>query len=244
MVALYVDMHVHCSELQNIENYTKSGEIVLVCVSDDYDSSMNTLKLAEKYDKLEACIGVHPWVAHEYSASSIRSLLDTAISKYDVKCLGEVGLDKRFKADTFEKQLEIFNVVVEYAREYGLVLNLHAADAWREVFEIVSSKDIEKAYFHWYTGPLDLMELIQSSGYFIGVNPAWMLQQKHRVVLEQARIEHIITESDAPYNYRGLQLVPDMVKKTVEYITLTRKLNIEQVRKVIYGNYSRLFGKL
>ena len=236
---MLVDMHVHCYELGDLAKYI--GKVKLVCVSDDPVSSQATLKLQEKYKEVEACVGVHPWVAHEYGTNAIKTMLNEVIGKDSVKCLGEVGLDKKFKPNTFEKQLEVFAIFVEYAKEYDLVLNIHAADAWREVLEILKTNDVSRAYFHWYTGPIDVLEEIQNEGYFIGANPAWIIQNKHRRVLEIVNLNHVITESDAPYNYRGLEMTPDMVENTVKFLARTRNISVSYVEEIVYRNYQALF---
>lgn len=234
---MFVDMHVHCTELEDLSKY--SGNYVLVCVSDSPESSYATIKLSEKYEYVKPCIGIHPWLAHEHTTRDASKLLEELAAK--VKCLGEVGLDKKFKPDTLDKQLAVFNVFLDYAREYDLLLNLHAAGAWDVVFKLVYSKNINKAYFHWYTGPLNLADQISSVGYFIGANPALTIQEKHREVLGHIRLESILTESDAPYYYRGLNLTPELIDKVILYLSEKNHLEPRKVKDIIYGNFKKLF---
>jgi TatD DNase family protein len=234
---MFIDMHVHCTELSDLGKYGK--KYILVCVSDDIDSSYATLKLSEKYNHVKPCIGIHPWVVHEFTVESAKGLLEKLGDK--VQCLGEVGLDKKFKPETYNRQFEIFKLFVEYAREYNAVLNLHAAGAWSEVFQIVYSRGINKAYFHWYTGPLDLADQITSVGYFIGANPAFLVQEKHRAVLDRVNLDNIITESDAPYYYRGLNMTPELIEKTITYLSGKKRQEPTRVEEIIYSNFIKLF---
>lgn len=234
---MFIDMHVHCAELGDLDKYR--GRYILICVSDDIDSSYTILKLSEKYDNVKPCIGIHPWVVHEFTVKSAKELLEKLGDR--VRCLGEVGLDKKFKPETYNKQFEIFKLFVEYAREHDVILNLHAAGAWSEVFQIVYSRGIDKAYFHWYTGPLDLADQITSIGYFIGANPAFLIQEKHRVVLDSVNIDSVITESDAPYHYRGLNLMPELIEKTIAYLSGKKRLEPVMVEEIIYNNFIKLF---
>jgi len=234
---MFIDMHVHCTELGDLGKYR--DKYILVCVSDDIDSSYTTLKLSEKYDHVKPCIGIHPWVVHEFTVKSAKDLLEKLGNK--VQCLGEVGLDKKFKPETYNKQFEVFKLFVEYAREHDAVLNLHAAGAWSEVFQIVYSGDVNKVYFHWYTGPLGLADQITSVGYFIGANPAFLVQEKHRAVLDRVNLDNIITESDAPYYYRGLNMTPELIEKTVAYLSGKKRLEPARVEEIIYSNFVKLF---
>lgn len=241
VVYMIVDAHVHCYELEDLEKYINQLGINMVCVSDDPRSSELTVEIASKYSNIVPCVGTHPWLVHEYKPVEAFSPIEKLIEERNIYCLGEVGLDKRFRPLTFDKQLEVFKEFVRLAREYDLVLNLHAAGAWREVYEFINKSDIDKAYFHWYTGPLDLLREIESSGYFIGVNPAWQVQQSHRLVIKFAKINNILTESDAPYNYRNIAMTPDLIEKTIVYISEVKKVQVNAVVEQIYANYKKLF---
>ncbi|WP_440059679.1 TatD family hydrolase [Thermogladius sp. 4427co] len=236
-----VDAHVHCHEMSvsDIDSLSAEG-FILVCVSDDYESSIKTIELAEKYNSIVPCIGVHPW---EIGREDFRKVLDLVEKNIDrVKCLGEVGLDKQFVPETFDKQLEFFSRIVEISREYKLLLNLHTPKAWRDVYEILLRRDIEKAYFHWYTGPVDLMEEIQGAGYYIGLNPAFKIQGKHRDIIQRANLDKALTESDAPYEYKGLKLSPRMIHETISYISETRGVDKNNLVEMFYRNLLKLIS--
>ncbi|MGC9012481.1 TatD family hydrolase [Thermogladius sp.] len=235
-----VDMHVHCHEMDvgELRTLVEQG-YVLVCVSDDYESSLRTLELGGEIE-VQPCIGLHPW---EIGRQDYRRVVELVERSADtVKCLGEVGLDRQFVPETFERQLDFFKQLLALARDYGLVLNLHTPRAWREVYELLLRNDIEKAYFHWYTGPLDLMEEIQEKGYYVGLNPAFKIQDKHRRVLEVADLEKALTESDSPYEYKGLKLNPRLINETVDFLANTRGASRDYLTSLFYTNYLRLFG--
>ncbi|MEM0000880.1 MAG: TatD family hydrolase [Desulfurococcaceae archaeon] len=221
----------------------RGGRLVLVCVADDPQSSDEVVRASTQHAVIEPCIGLHPWQAHEYGIRDVVNLLDRHVGSSKVKCLGEVGLDKKFRPGTFKRQLKLFELFVDYAREYDLVLNLHAADAWVEVFELIYKRGVDRAYFHWYTGSIELLHQIESVGYYIGANPAWQIQQRHRNILEEVSLENVLTESDAPYNYRGLLMTPSLVELTVKYLADIRKLSVTDVEERVYSNFRKLFSK-
>lgn len=237
----YIDMHCHCYEygIKDLLFFINKN-ILLVCVSDDPESAVKTLELRDKLSGVVPCIGIHPWEAHKYSETEAEKIVELAV-KNNIKCLGEIGLDKRFVPKTYDHQLRIFNVFLKAAKEYDLVLNLHTAGAWREVYELLIKNDIKRAYFHWYTGPLNLLDEITSSGYYIGINAAWKIQEKHRRVIAYASLDSIITETDAPYKYKSLNLRPDLVIETVEYIARAKNVSSKDVLLKININYEKLF---
>ena len=229
-----LDVHCHIHEVREAEKY---GDILIVAVSDDLESSRRTLEMARKMRNVIPCVGLHPW-AIEGGIENFAKELEKLVIE-GAPCIGEVGLDKKFVAYTYEVQLPIFKEQVKLAKEHGLSLNLHAAGAWREVFEIVLREDIDKALFHWYTGPLDLLKEIESVGYFISVNPAVVVQEKHRKVVEEASMSVILTESDSPYEYRGLNLSPDKVEESVKEIASIKGLDEEEVVTKLFNNLRR-----
>ncbi len=225
-----VDAHVHLHEDPNMV-----GEAdVIVAVSDDLESSLKTLKLGAV-----KCVGIHPWNVEKTPESDLAKL-ERLIEEAD--CIGEVGLDNRYVRDR-ERGRRFFEAFLKMSREYDLPLNLHALDAWREVFELSLKFDVNRAYFHWYNGPLNLIEEIAAQGYFIGINAAIEIQKKHVKVLEVAPLKSILTESDGPYNYRGTVLRPSRVKKLIEIISEVKGVGVDEVKETVFGNLSRWLGK-
>ncbi len=158
-------------------------------------------------------------------------------------CIGEVGLDRRFVPDSYEKQLPVFRAMVEAAVERGLPLNLHSPGAWRDVYLVLREYGVEKAVFHWYTGPLDLLREITAAGYYVSVNAAAIIQEKMRRIAREAPLNSLVVESDGPYRYRGLSLAPPMVRDAVRVIAEEKRLDVEEVREAVLGNTFRLYGK-
>ncbi len=237
----YIDMHCHCHELEpSILEKIADKNIEIVCVSDDPVSSLKTIEYSRKYG-VNPCVGIHPWEIHKHSMNELIEVIETGV-KNNIKCLGEVGLDKRFYYKTFDIQVKFFEKILEYAREYDLVLNLHTPGAWNIVYDYLIRYDIDRAYFHWYTGPKKLVDNIVGSGYYLGINPAWKIQEKHRALINYIPLENMLTESDAPYKYRGLELSPYMVIESIKYIAETRSMDEEEVVEKIWSNYIKLFS--
>ena len=228
---MYVDAHVHLHEDPSMANEVD----VIIAVSDDLESSRKTLEIAKN-----PCVGIHPWQVEESSEKELEELeglLERAV------CIGEVGLDFRYVKDR-EKEKKFFERFLIWSREYDLPLNIHALDAWRDVFELLLKYDIKRAYFHWYNGPLDLVEEITSQGYFIGINAAIRIQKKHMRVLERAPMKAILTESDGPYKYRGLFLRPKEIPELVKIIGEVKGVSAETVKEEVFKNLVRWLGRL
>ncbi len=235
-----VDSHCHADEysLEKIKEITHKYDMVIVGVSVDYNSSLKILNYSKKISRLIPCVGIHPWYLKKVSESDITKVFDLVSN---VKCIGEIGLDSRFASETINKQRELFLKFLEIARDNKLTLNLHSVDTWREVLELLVRYDIEKAVFHWYTGPIDLLNDINDAGYKISINVALKFQKKHLKVLENAPIEMIVTESDGPYLYRGQNLTPEMIPELVDIISRVKEIDKKEVIRIVYRNFEELF---
>lgn len=238
----FADVHCHAHELgSRVSDY---AEILVVGVSDDYESSLKTLELAESHGNLVPALGVHPWSLDDAPLEEASRVAELVDKHGEVRILGEVGLDRKFKPHSYDRQVRVFEVFLKLAREYGLMLDLHAAGAWRETYEMVLRYDPPVAVFHWYTGPLDLAEEIAGKGYYISINPAVKIQEKHRRIARLVRLDRLLAESDAPYKYRGLRMEPRMVADVVKTIAEEKGLSPATVREVLWSNFARAASRV
>ena len=232
---MYIDNHIHLVQFEEKEREKLMRllkDFTFLAVSEDYLESIKTVNLSIKYNNVIPAIGLHPWeIKKEIDIKDFEKLIE----KFKIPVLGEISLDKKFVPETFEIQKKVFERFLSLAENYDLALNLHCPDAWRECFNLVTKYNIRKVYFHWYTGPLDLLREIESQNYFIGINVAMFKQEKHKRILENAPLKIIITESDAPWKYKGESLTPTKIPELVKLIAETKDLEeravIDKIRK-------------
>ncbi len=243
---LLVDAHCHLHEYseEDIKRILSKQPLIIIAVSDDYLSSLRTLALARMYKQaVIPCLGIHPWSVHELAdpIAEAKKIVRLCVDA-NVNCIGEVGLDRKFYPETFDIQLRVFKVFLEAARDYDMVLNIHAAGAWDDVLKLLLQYRIRRALIHWYTGPLSLLNEIVKHGYFISINPAVKVQKKHANIAERAPLESILTESDGPYNYRGLKLSPLLLPDTVRELSRIKGVSYSSVVEAVRNNVYRLFS--
>jgi len=239
-----VDSHVHLHEYGGSWS-PYCGRFTMLAVSDDLQSSLRTVEIARQCPTVVPAAGVHPWsVSKDLNVAKLTRDLEELLEVGSVRFLGEVGLDRIFTPDTFSFQLRVFEVVLDLASRYGAGLSVHAAGAWREVFDLLRRYGIAVAIFHWYTGPLDLLEDIVSEGYLIGVNPALGVQRKHEDVVRAAPLEGVVTESDGPYVYRGLRLGPELVEELLVRIAQIKGVGVGEVAEAVRRNFSGALSRV
>ncbi len=242
---MLIDVHCHLHEYsdEEVSEILSLFKGVIVSVGDDEESSRRNLDLASRYPgRVIPCLGLHPWeVKGRDSVEEARRIAELIVEQ-GVPCIGEVGLDKKFCPQTIDVQREVFNVFLEAAAETGAMLNIHSPKAWREVLDAALRAGVKRLNFHWYTGPVELLEEIEAQGYTVSVNPALRIQAKHRLVVEHAPLEMILTESDAPYKYRGMRLTPLMIPMVIREIAAIKGVSPDVVERVVARNASRLLS--
>lgn len=237
-----VDVHCHLHEYSNdeIQAISMLG-IDIIAVSDDYHSSIRTLSLSEKYRWVIPAIGIHPWNITSNSINEFYRLKELVNKlKNKIKIFGEIGLDKKFKPETYTNQLQIFGLFIELGEELKVIPNIHAAGAWKEALGILINSDIPSAIIHWYTGPVELLKDIENRGFYISINPAIAIQEKHREIVAKAPLDIILIESDAPYRYRGMVLHPRNVYDVLKHLAEIKNMKYEEAYEVIVRNYRKL----
>ena len=103
-----IDAHIHLSDAEYtahteelVADAKNSNVAALVSNSMDLETSIGTLKLAEKYPgTVYAALGVHPWnvnVLKENELEETLKLIADQAQKKNAVAIGEIGLDSKYE---------------------------------------------------------------------------------------------------------------------------------------------------
>ncbi len=106
---------------------------------------------------------------------------------------------------------------------------------------MVKERGIKQAVFHWYSGPLDLLDEILAMGYFISATPALVYSPPHQEAIKRTPLEKILLETDTPVNYQGIEARPKDVRISLEQVARLKGLDPMDVSKQTTANASRFF---
>lgn len=235
-----VDAHSHAynykrSTLDNLKN-----KFIIVGVSEDLKTSIESLKLSERYKNIVPAVGIHPWYVHKMDwKEELKQIEKIIVSNDKVKIIGEIGLDKARYRKTIDIQLKVFEELVKMAKDYNLAVNIHSAGTSGKIFQILTKYDISKAYFHWYTGSLPLLKQIEDAGYFIGINVVFERSKNNFEAAKNVNLRNVLFESDGPYRARGIDLSTTLVEETMKKFSELRDIKYEKLVKIIYKNFRR-----
>jgi TatD DNase family protein len=182
-----------------IANARKGGISLIATAGTDIESSKQALEIAQKHPIVIASAGIHPHEAQKARSGYLDVLSDLCNHE---KCvaIGEIGLDYHYSFSEKEVQQRVFHEQLDLARSLDMPVVIHSRAAEKEVFEAVKSANIEKAFFHCYTGNTDTARQILDAGYFIGVTGIVTFKDTANAeMIATLNPEQLITETDAPY---------------------------------------------
>ncbi len=202
--------------------------------------------------KIYLGLGIHPGEIKAEELEESYAFMQENISQADV--IGEIGLDfwyKWVRKDDQKKneQREVFRRQLSLAKKHNKPVVVHARGTWKECFETVREFGIAKANFHWYSGPVDVLEQIIKHGYYVSSGPALAFSPQSREAIAHAPIEQTLIETDSPvyFNYPenmggGFKSNPKDVFKSLDAYAKLKSIAPEHAAGVLNKNAGEFIG--
>jgi TatD DNase family protein len=238
-----VDVHTHLDELDDLSDALQEAKTAgikgIIGVGVNVDSNKKILEIAEEnHGYVYPALGYHPWQMREDEVEENLSFIREHIDKYIA--LGEIGLDYKIKVKK-DLQWKVFGELLDIALEHDKPIIVHCRFSYRKALEMVVGKGIKRAVFHWYSGPLDLLEEILNDGYFISATPALVYSPPHQEAIKKAPLERILLETDSPVSYQGKEARPKDVRISLREVARLKGVDLKVVAEQTTANASLLF---
>lgn len=225
------DTHAHLDQLEGLngamERAHAAGVVGIVAISMDLESCRKNLEIRKRFSvpKVYLGLGMHPSEADPQEVDAIIELCRAHAG--EIHAVGEIGLDfwyKWVRKDEAKKneQRWVFRKLLTLAKELDKPAVIHSRGAWRECLDTALELGVEKAEFHWYSGPLDVLEDILKAGYYVSTSPSVAYSPQSREAMSVAPIERTLIETDCPVRYTDeatgevFQAEPKDVFRTLE----------------------------
>jgi TatD DNase family protein len=252
----YFDAHSHL----NFPDYEKDFDEVIqrlrdtethtIVVGTDYESSKKAVELADKYEEIYACIGIHPVDKLEsFEVGKFESL----VKHPKTVSIGECGLDfyHAKKEEDYERQKKLFVEQIEFAMKHNKPIMVHARDAYEEILEILEAKSslgnlVSKlrGNVHFFAGDLAIAKRFIELGFTLSFTGVVTFANSYDEVIKSVPLSSIMVETDAPYvapvPYRGKRNEPSYVSEVVKKIAEIRGEDLEAVRAALVENALRM----
>jgi TatD DNase family protein len=222
-----VDGHAHLEELDDLSESLREAKAAgvrgIIAVGMDIWSNQRLLEIAKRNKGyVYPALGYHPWKIREEEAGTNLSFIGDHVE--EGVALGEIGLDYKIKVKK-ELQWKVFGDLLDIALESNKPVIIHCRHSHRRAFQMVKERKIAQAVFHWYSGPLDLLDQILSGGYFISATPALIYSPAHQEAIKRAPLEKILLETDTPVSYQAREARPKDVRISLEEVARLKKID-------------------
>ena len=107
---------------------------------------------------------------------------------------------------------------------------------------MVKDAGIQKGVFHWYSGPLEILEKIIDHGYYVSATPALAYSPPHQAAMRSAPLERILVETDSPVEYQGRISEPADLMITLEELSRLKGIDLGETKRVTTANAKHFFG--
>lgn len=250
-----IDTHAHLDHVENLPDVlaaaARAGVSAIIAVGEDLASNRKNLDIRRSFacPRIYLGFGFHPDRVHRQDVEPclefIREHLKEAVA------IGEIGLDFWYpwvKKDAVlkEKQKAVFRQMLQAAKEGDLPAVIHSRGAWRESLDITREAGVQKAVFHWYSGPLDVLEAILSQGYYVSCSSSLLYSKPSQDVVRATPLDRLLIETDSPVFYRdgggGFVASPKDVLKTLECVCRLKGLPDTLAAESLNRNACRCFA--
>ncbi|MEM4266878.1 MAG: TatD family hydrolase, partial [Candidatus Nanoarchaeia archaeon] len=229
-----------------IERAKKAGVVAIINSGINKRRIELTLQMLKKYDIMKASLGIYPTEQTMMTEKEVEEILETIRkNKKNIVAIGEVGLDFLEQEDTKEEQKKNLLNMIDFAEELKLPMIIHSRKAEQECIEILETSKQRKIMMHCFSGSKKLIKRCEKNGWMFSIPTNITFSEHFQMMAKEVSMSQIMTETDAPFlpPVKGERNEPANVRYTIKKIAELKKLDEEEVEKMVYSNYQKFFLK-
>jgi TatD DNase family protein len=240
-----IDAHCHVDMYKNPAKILENCEInaITVLAMTNLPSHFEMgYPHVRPFKRIRLSLGLHPLYADRHKQELPQFIKSLQKTSY----IGEVGLDfSREGYATRDLQIESFQRVLELVADKHKILSIHSRRAEKEVLAMLIGHRIENAIFHWYSGPLSLIDRIASAGYYFSVNTAMVNSENGKKIIGKIPLDKLLTETDGPFiELNGKPVVPSDIQMLHSELALLKGMLSEEINVIVDSNFQELIRRL
>lgn len=248
---MIIDTHCHIydSEIENAEEIIMEAakkDMLIILNGTGPLSNKEVLELSGKYDNVYGALGYLYSFADDVTDEDI-SLLDNQLDNDKVVAVGEIGLDYYHTKDNKDKQIKLFEKMLDLAQKHNLPVIVHSRKSMQDTFDILKKHDVIGS-MHCYQGSAEMAHEFIKLGFYIGIGGpvTHSNNKKIRKMLKQVDISHLLVETDSPYLTPQEKMGEKNTPLNLEYIIrkISEELDIkkDEVVEITTDNAKKLFN--
>jgi TatD DNase family protein len=176
-------------------------------------------------------------------------VIATYLDNTKIVAIGETGIDLYWDKQYLEQQLEAFRIQIGWAKKLGLPIVIHCRKSYNEIISVLKKEQDGSltGVFHCFPGNLRQAEEVTALGFMLGTGGVVTYKNAEMAtVVQHIGIEHILTETDAPYlppvPFRGKRNESAYIYNIVQKIAELKSVSISEVIDATKSNAERIFG--
>ena len=216
----------------------------------DIDSIDAMHELSQRDKGCIPMMGLHPCsVDLHYSTQLKRIGFELFQGNQKYIAVGEIGIDLYWDRTFIEQQKVAFRIQINWAKELGLPIVIHARDSMSEILEILdeeNSWDL-RGVFHCFSGTLeDAQRIMAYGGFKFGIGGVVTFKNATLPeVLKNIPLKNILLETDAPYlapvPYRGKRNESAYLTYVADKLSDIYECPVAQIKNATTKNAEELF---
>ena len=246
------DIHFHLELTDDIDNILKRAKdnnvknfIISGC---DLKGIHEGLEIINKYDNVYLTIGFHPDEVDNFNNNSISYLKDLIKNNRKIIGIGEIGLDYYHNKDNKDKQIKMFKMQLDLAKELDLPVVIHSRDAYQDTYDILKEYNL-KTTIHCFSGSLENAKRYIDLGYFLGIGGVSTFKNTNlKETLKNIDLSHIVLETDSPYltpePYRKERNEPMYIKVIAENLSNIKGVSLPEVTRITTNNVLNIYKRI
>jgi TatD DNase family protein len=268
---MYIDTHAHLfdevfkQDLRDVVARARDAGIETIVVpATTVETSHEAIELAERFDLVYACVGIHP---HEARTATEGDLEEIELLSHHRKvvAIGEIGLDFHYDFAPRDVQANVFRMQTSIAIQRNLPIVVHTRESMAEALSIVEAMVVAfptwrqhnphaergaivgRGVFHCFSGTTDDATRLFGAGFFVSY-PGIITFKKSPVAetLEDIGYQNILIETDSPYMapepMRGKRNEPANIVHIGQKVAGLFDISEQELAEVTSTNARRLFA--
>lgn len=244
-----------------IEKIYSSGVTKFMCAGYNLESSLNGIKLADKYNYIYTTSGISPNDVNttiEETKKDIVQLRKNIIDYKDrqkkenkidkIVGIGEIGLDYYWNTENKDVQNFAFIEQIKLANELNLPIVIHTREAVMDTLNILKQNPVnKKGVFHCCPFNRELVKEALKLGFYISIagTVTFKNAKNAKEIIEMIPLNRLLIETDSPYlapePVRGIRNDSRNVKYIAEKIAEFKNMQAEEIAKITYENARTIF---
>lgn len=228
----------------------------IICIGANFETSLDCIALAKKYDFMYCAVGIHPTDAQKICGLSVEDevakiylLIDTPekIKENKIVAIGEMGFDYYWEPVDKELQYKYFDAQMQLAKKTGLPVIIHDREAHKDTFDMILRYPDVRGVIHSCSMSAEMAKDLARRGWYISFSGTVTFKNAPRVkeACAMVPLDKLLSETDAPYlaphPHRGKMNNSILMKHTVEEMASIHNMEYDEMAKILCDNAKTAF---